>query len=46
MQNEKNFVVISVAIIAVLARLLFGMDIGYVNGSLHCISETFGLSIE
>lgn len=34
------------AIIVALAWLLFGMDIGYVNGSLHFISETFDLSIE
>ncbi|ORU70042.1 MFS transporter, partial [Francisella tularensis] len=47
MQTEKiNFVVVRVAIIAALAGLLFGMDIGYVNGSLHFISETFGLSVE
>ncbi|AJI45493.1 sugar porter family MFS transporter [Francisella tularensis] len=48
MQTEKkiNFVVVRVAIIAALAGLLFGMDIGYVNGSLHFISETFDLSVE
>ncbi|MDE4950941.1 MFS transporter, partial [Francisella tularensis subsp. holarctica] len=34
------------AIIAALAGLLFGMDIGYVNCSLHFISDTFGLSVE
>ncbi|MBK2028485.1 sugar porter family MFS transporter [Francisella noatunensis] len=46
MQSEKiNSVVIRVAIIAALAGLLFGMDIGYVNGSLHFISQTFDLSM-
>ncbi|AFJ43832.1 sugar porter family MFS transporter [Francisella orientalis] len=43
--KKINFVVIRVAIIAALAGLLFGMDIGYVNGSLHFISQTFDLSV-
>ncbi|QLE78470.1 sugar porter family MFS transporter [Francisella sp. Scap27] len=43
--GEMNFVVIRVALIAALAGLLFGMDIGYVNGSLHFIAETFNLDI-
>ncbi|MFT4693958.1 MAG: SP family galactose:H+ symporter-like MFS transporter [Francisella sp.] len=43
--KEINFVVIRVAIIAALAGLLFGMDIGYVNGSLDFIAQTFHLDI-
>lgn len=43
--GEMNFVVVRVALIAALAGLLFGMDIGYVNGSLHFIAETFNLDI-
>ena len=38
MQNEKNFVVICMAIIAAFTRLRFGMYVSYVNGLLHCIS--------
>ena len=46
MKTEQiNFVVIRVALIAALAGLLFGMDIGYVNGSLDFIAQTFNLDI-
>ena len=38
-----NLVTLKVAFIAALAGLLFGMDIGYVNGSLHFIANDFGL---
>ena len=43
--QEINFVVIRAALIAALAGLLFGMDIGYVNGSLDFIAQTFNLDI-
>ena len=39
-----NFVTIKVAFIAALAGLLFGMDTGYINGSLKYISATFDLT--
>jgi SP family galactose:H+ symporter-like MFS transporter len=46
MKNKTmNFVLIRTAIIAALAGLLFGMDIGYINGSLKFIAETFDLNI-
>ncbi len=46
MENKTmNFVLLRTAIIAALAGLLFGMDIGYINGSLKFIAETFDLNI-
>ncbi|APC96448.1 sugar porter family MFS transporter [Francisella frigiditurris] len=50
MTNETseriNFITIRIAFIAALAGLLFGMDIGYVNGSLKFIAQTFDLNID
>lgn len=45
MQSKKiNFITIKIAVIAALAGLLFGMDTGYINGSLKYIAQTFDLN--
>ncbi len=45
MESKKiNFITIRIAIIAALAGLLFGMDTGYINGSLQYISQSFDLN--
>jgi len=43
-KKEINFITIRVAFIAALAGLLFGMDTGYINGSLEYIAESFHLN--
>lgn len=42
--KKINFITVKIAVIAALAGLLFGMDTGYINGSLKFIAQSFQLS--
>ncbi|AIT08873.1 MFS transporter [Candidatus Francisella endociliophora] len=43
-EKKINFITVKIAVIAALAGLLFGMDTGYINGSLKFIAQSFHLT--